>query len=185
MSAERQLSMIKSEFLLEIDELLKLYLNYISATNVYLDFVKPVKYPWIIKKIWPNCENPIPIYYVCEGLPLIASETTDEIYKKFESGGHQILTNIILTQIYNLWEDKYRQKIANIKNLKKDEVCYDIFGELKNIRVSITHKQHTAKGVCIKNKILKKFKPGEKIIFSGYEFFDTIIKIKEQINNLI
>ncbi|MDD3178557.1 MAG: hypothetical protein PHR26_03500, partial [Candidatus ainarchaeum sp.] len=61
----------------------------------------------------------------------------------------------------------------------------DIFGELKNIRVSITHKQHTAKGVCIKNKILKKFKPGEKIIFSGYEFFDTIIKIKEQINNLI
>ncbi len=78
---------------------------------------------------------------------------------------HRLMSNMALTTIYQLWEDHYREPIANHFGLKKNELKNDLFGDLRIIRQGIIHNN----GCAISD-------------FKKLKIFDFLKESKGQIN---
>ena len=96
----------------------------------------------------------------------------------------KILANNSLVLIYHIWEDKYREIIANEYSVQKNQIAHDTFGELRNIRRSIVHNKSRALQECENNSNLKKFDGGDQILFSEQEAYDSFKAIKDALDEL-
>lgn len=94
---------------------------------------------------------------------------------------YRIIAEACLVMIYQYWEDYYRQKIAKKSGVSKDDIKWDIMGDLKIFRNSIIHHKGIAKSDIKNCKILKWFKKGEVININNRQFEEIIrnIKLKE------
>ncbi|MGB5782982.1 MAG: hypothetical protein WBM42_13985 [Eudoraea sp.] len=65
----------------------------------------------------------------------------DEIEQGIRGNGtyYKKLCGVFLASMYQLWEDKYRGKIASSIGLTKNDVKSELFGEIGKIRHAIVH----------------------------------------------
>lgn len=69
------------------------------------------------------------------------SVTKSSLLRRIQTDGHNtmMLGNSIIVNIYQLWEDEIRGRIAKAKGIIKNEVNIDLFGEVRHIRQAIVH----------------------------------------------
>ena len=80
--------------------------------------------------------------------------------------------------IYQYWEDYYRPKIAQENGVLKENIKWDIIGDLRFFRESIIHHKGIAVPKIRNCKILKWFKEGEIININNIQFEEIIRNIK-------
>ncbi len=104
--------------------------------------------------------------------------------KNAPGGENQIMAaNMCIVMLYALWEDHYREKIANAAGLNKNDVKIDIMGDIRILRNSIIHHG----GFVITDKkcrILAWFKPGDKISVDLEQFAEIKCQIEIGLNEL-
>ena len=89
-----------------------------------------------------------------------------------------VLANQSIVQIYQYWEDLYREEIAKLLNIEKSEFKAPIFGDFRLLRNSIIHNHGIATSDVVKCEILKWFKPGERISVDNKMFENAIYHVK-------
>ncbi len=97
---------------------------------------------------------------------------------KLNGKNYQIIAGLCLTMIYDYWENYYRGKIAEEYGVNKDDIVWDIMGDLKYFRHSIIHHQGIAISEIKNCKRLKWFKKGEKINLDKDQMEDVVREIK-------
>lgn len=118
----------------------------------------------------------------------ILHECTQKMFKnRNEVNGTNfiILGNLCISHIYSYWEDYYRQKIATHNGNKKDDVVSDLFGDLRNFRISIIHNRSIAISEVEKNKVLKWFNRGEKISLTQFDIEKIIDLVRKEIKSFL
>ena len=80
--------------------------------------------------------------------------------------------------IYQYWENYYRPKIAEEKRVLKENIKWDIMGDLKLFRESIIHHRGIAIPKIKNCKMLKWFEEGEIINIDNHQFEEIIRNIK-------
>lgn len=96
----------------------------------------------------------------------------------------KVIGNLSIVQIYQFWEDKYRDEIAKSMNLQKDDLKSDIFGELRQIRTSIIHNNNIVTSDCEKKVKIIKFKQGEVIFLKQNEVHEIVNAVKSYLRSL-
>jgi len=118
----------------------------------------------------------------------ILHECTQKMFKnrnEVNSTNFIILGNLCVSHIYSYWEDYYREKIATHNGNKKDGIVSDLFGDLRNFRISIIHNRSIAISKVEKNKVLKWFNRGEKIRLTQLDVEKIIALVKEEIKSFL
>jgi len=96
-----------------------------------------------------------------------------------------MIGNLCLVLIYQLWEDQFRQRIADLKNMAKDDLKVDSFGDLNKIRRAIIHNNFKA-GKETKNlKCFNFFVDRDKILVTNREFEQIINRLKTDLKGLV
>lgn len=90
----------------------------------------------------------------------------------------QFIGNMCLITIFQYWEDYYRGELAKSYGFEKDDVKADLFGDIGLIRNSIIHCNSIASDKIIKCKILKWFKPGDRIFVDKNKLLEIIMNIQ-------
>ncbi len=83
------------------------------------------------------------------------------------SGGenYRFVGNMCVVQVFEYWENHYRNKIAISQNKKKDDIQIDVFDDLRHLRQAILHHKGIATKKVAKASILKWFKDADTIYF--------------------
>jgi hypothetical protein len=121
------------------------------------------------------------------------SSTFGEIYELNSPNGvnMRLLSNMVIVNIYQFWDEHYREKIAQkLKLNNKSDLKIDLFGDLNILRQTIIHNNGR---VISKLKHLKMLKHSD---VEGYLFLDyddvkyliqmlttELINIEQRINN--
>ena len=87
-----------------------------------------------------------------------------------------------LVSLYQYWEDHYRSQIAEIFNIKKNELIAPIMGDLRLVRISIVHHAGVALKDIEKCEILNWYKEGDEIFIDKIKFEEIVFQIKSLIN---
>lgn len=95
-----------------------------------------------------------------------------------------MLSGVFLSSIYQLWEDKYRQLIANKLKTKKENIKNDLIGEINLIRQAVIHNQFRPTSRLKNLKILNFIKIDEKLNLSEKEMSKIILLLIEEIDLL-
>lgn len=93
--------------------------------------------------------------------------------------------NLCLCQIYNYWEDYYRNGIAQFLGIEKNELMSDIFGDIRYYRQSIIHNRGYAIKDIEKSKIILWNVYKEEIKITQDKFKEVIYYIKIYLNELM
>ncbi len=178
------------EFLQVVDDICGLYLDCISAIEVFraqfVQFQKKTSVP-LQKSIG---ELDLLKYSFGKGEPFKGKElhscTQAEFKKRTEKNGKDsnLIARLCIVMIYNYWEDYFRQEIAKEQGKVKDELLSDIMGDLRYFRESIIHHRGIATKKIEKTKILKWFKTGQKINVNEEQFEEIIDRIKDEMGKL-
>lgn len=91
---------------------------------------------------------------------------------------YEFIGNMCLITIYQYWEDYFRVNISKILNTNKKNIKSDLFGDLRYIRNSIIHHRAIAKPDVSKCKILKWFKPNDKIFIDKEKIIELLNNMK-------
>jgi hypothetical protein len=111
---------------------------------------------------------------------VVHHQTTRREFKIRNShdGSNRIfIGNMGLIAIYQYWEDVYRQRIADVFKVQKDNVQCDIFGDLRIIRHSILHHKGVALPEIARCKELQWFKPKDQIVIDTSRFSGLLEKL--------
>ena len=108
-----------------------------------------------------NLDNANFIYI--DGIPEVAPlelyhNATQKDYKNRNSSNGRnckFIGNICLIMIYQYWEDNYREKLAEIFSVNKNDIKSDLFGDISIIRSSIIHNNSIASSKVKKMQIAK------------------------------
>jgi len=100
---------------------------------------------------------------------------------KLNGKNYQIIAGLCIIMIYDYWEDYYRGKIAEENEVNKDDIKWDIMGDLKHFRHSIIHHQGIAISEIKNCKILRWFEGGDEININK-DKMENIIKIIKETN---
>lgn len=164
-------NLILLKFYQEIDDIFVGYFVVLTAPQVWrphLDkYIEERQQLWI-KEIGVSAED--------------AARHVDEVDHMFGEGEFRVQTNTArlrsllvpgafenlqaknaIKLIYDSWENGCRKKL---NDLVGEEVKGDIWGDLGKLRDSITHHDSIAIDRIEGNKIIKDFKPGQKIILT-------------------
>ncbi len=95
-----------------------------------------------------------------------------------EGRNTQFIGNMCLIMIYQYWEDNYRNKLAKLFSVKKDDVKSDLFGDIAIIRHSIIHNNSIASFKVKKCKLLKWFQPDDKIFINKENIIEILRNIR-------
>lgn len=118
----------------------------------------------------------------------ILHNCTQKEYKERNSkGGKNFITlaNLCVTQLYQYWEDYYRDRIAKSLGQEKSVLAIDIFGDLRLIRHSIIHHQAIALPEISKCKVLTWFKHNDQICLSEDQVEQIIFGLKKEMALLL
>jgi hypothetical protein len=115
----------------------------------------------------------------------------DKFFERNKERGNnfRMMSNMVVSTIYQLWEDNYRIKIAESLGIEKNDLKSDSFGDLRIIRQAIIHNNGQAISDFKKLKVFKFLSKGEINISS--DKIEIIInslktelkKIKEKLSN--
>lgn len=97
---------------------------------------------------------------------------------KDDGRNHRIIAGLCLVMIYQYWENHYRQRVAEENGVTKEDIRWDIMGDLKIFRESIIHHRGIAISKVKNCKILKWFNAGEIININNLQFEEIIRSIK-------
>ena len=118
----------------------------------------------------------------------ILHQTTQSDYKKRNTkGGINYITlgHLCVTQLYQYWDDYYRGKIAlSLGCEQKEDLLSDIFGDIRYLRISITHHRAIALSSVEKCKILTWFKEGDTIILDEKQIEQIILHVKTELDRM-
>lgn len=92
--------------------------------------------------------------------------------------------NLSIVLMYQFWEDKYRDEIAQSMNLERNELESNIFGELRHLRRSIIHNSGLALPGVEKKVEIVKFKEGEEILLRRNDIRKIVKAVKEYVETL-
>lgn len=102
---------------------------------------------------------------------------------KVEGEFENQLSKQFIVFVYHLWDDNFRDKIADSLSISKNQVECDLMGDIRHIRNSIIHKNSDIRQKDLNHlKILSQIwdlKPGELVIS-----WKMIHSLMEQINAL-
>ncbi|AOS84273.1 hypothetical protein BIU88_09100 [Chlorobaculum limnaeum] len=126
-------------------------------------------------------------------ISMSAEMTQGDLRKRVETDGRnaQILGNMLVVSVYAYWEEYLRIEIGKAKGVlspdaKNSEetrkvlnkkVVSDFWGDLRYLRNSIVHSHGVANSDMARCKIIKWFKPGDKIVLSYAMVRALFIKI--------
>jgi hypothetical protein len=112
--------------------------------------------------------------------------TQGEFKSRIQKNGpsYYQIAQLCLSQIYQYWEDHYREQVAESLNLGKNEIKVDIFGDLRLIRNSIIHNRGYAMSEIVKCKKITWLKPGEPIWITEANLTDIVGWIKADLCEL-
>ena len=95
-----------------------------------------------------------------------------------------MLANQSVVQIYQYWEDMYREEIARNMGICKNDLKVDVFGDLRIIRQSIIHNHGIATSDITKCKILKWFNQKQVIEIDSKMFEKIVFESKGSLKKL-
>lgn len=108
-----------------------------------------------------------------------------EINKNSEDGLYQrIIAGNTIAMFYNIWEDKFRLRIAKKIGLEKKQIKSSIFAELNMIRQSITHNNLTATSGLNRLDKLSFVGNSSELNLSSYEVQRIYEEILKEIDQL-
>jgi len=97
----------------------------------------------------------------------------------------QIITSLCIVAIYQLWEDEYREKIANaIGLLKKEDLKLDIMGDIRRLRQAVIHHGNKRTEEFSRFKKLIYMAPRQTVTLDDQEFHNLIETIKRDLRAL-
>ncbi|MBI1803735.1 MAG: hypothetical protein HY033_03145 [Ignavibacteriae bacterium] len=112
--------------------------------------------------------------------------TMKEFKKRNADGGlnQRLLSNLCLATIYQLWEDYYRDRIAEAFGVRgaqrKNSVSSNMMGDIRRLRHSIIHHNGVAKKEILKNQILEWFKEGDDIFIDQNKMREIVNYIRDE-----
>ena len=131
-----------------------------------------------------------PIYYG-DGPPgaanYVAHTTTiaERIGRNADCGENATFVgNMALVAIYSYWEDHYREKIADVRGIKKEEIKSDVMGDIRQLRRSIVHNRGIATKEVEDCKVLKWFSEGEDVFLNQQMFLQMISHVRADLHEL-
>lgn len=106
--------------------------------------------------------------------------TQGELKQRNKENGvnYKNIGNLVIVLIYQLWEDKYRNTIAQSMGIEKNDLNSEIFGELRHLRRSIVHKNGLAINEVESKVELVHFKEGEEIYLRPDDIRMIVLQIK-------
>ena len=182
----------KIEFLNRVDEINGFYLD---ASNACREFVRNMEEG----RAASSQRTGIPIDEM-DKLPFAYTENSEtmdamifdhvttqgEVRERNKRGGknYKILSALCIVQIYDLWENYFREAIAKEKGVNKNDIEVDIMGDLAQLRHSILkHRGLAVEGVK-RCKIINWFNENDPIIIDESRFRTIIHSIKNGIGKL-
>ena len=95
----------------------------------------------------------------------------------------RLQANAFIVLVYSLWEENYRQKLADAIGVAKDAIACDLMGEVRHVRTWIVHDNsvapHDRRLKCPMLTQLWAFEPGELAITEK-----MLHSLMEQVNAL-
>jgi hypothetical protein len=73
------------------------------------------------------------------------------------------LANMCIVNLFQLWEDHYRGRLASALDVQKNDLKVAVFGDLRVLRNAIIHSLGIATPQVAKCEVLRWFKPGDPI----------------------
>lgn len=189
---------IQIDFIKEVNEINGLYLDTINGYKAKVREIDRAKIQ--LKTIYKSQDKEFNEEAFEKGDFKYRDNSVDVIVDKFshktsmknlrertEEGGENYvkIANLCLAQIYQLWEDKYRNRIADHTGISRDNLKSDIFGDIRYMRISIIHHHGIALKEIEKNKVFKWFKEGELIYLNPDIFQEIIESTTNEIKTLI
>lgn len=98
---------------------------------------------------------------------------------------HEIITNLCLVCIYQLWEDEYRGRIANQIGKVKSQIKNDLFGDINILRQAIIHHNGKRISKFKRLKTLTFMKDRDIVTFSKQEFHNLIASILVELESYV
>jgi hypothetical protein len=129
-------------------------------------------------------EQPLVYQGIAEGSEGPLHFTTNQLYLQRNSVGGEncrLLANLCLVAIYQYWDDLHRQAIANALGVPKDDIRLDAMGELRHIRRSIVHAGGRAESEVARNRLLPRFKGGQRIVIDAQAFVEIVFTLKRSL----
>lgn len=84
----------------------------------------------------------------------------------------------MLVTVYSYWEGHYRQQLATVLGCAKNDLTGDIWGDIRWLRIAVTHHRAISTPEVEKCKILTWFKTGDEIILYDGHIKTMIIEIR-------
>ena len=111
------------------------------------------------------------LYYFTSGTPdaddaeVLHRTKLGEVKERNKEDGAnwQFTANMCVVALYQYWEERFRPEIANRHGVEPDQIRSDLMGDLRHLRHSIIHNGEIATDDVKRCKILKWFKPGDRI----------------------
>lgn len=175
------------EFVSVVDEIHQLYLD-CSLGFVHNKKILEDSQQASIEKLDLPIEQldklPISFGRGAPGESIILQQTIQKDFKlRNQRGGknHVSLGNLCIVQLYQYWEDHYREEIAKLISIPKNQIVSDLFGDLRLFRLSIIHHRGIAKTNIRTLKILIWFNPGDLISFSADQMDNIFLRVKDEV----
>lgn len=92
---------------------------------------------------------------------------------------HILLGQRFIVDVYTYWEDGYRSRIAEVLDVNRKTILADIFGDIRQIRISIIHHRGVALEDVEKCKILNWFKKGDLIQLTSDQFETIVFEVRK------
>ena len=109
--------------------------------------------------------------------------TFSSVKQRLGKEGYDVLkaAEAVVVVVYHIWEEKYRRNLTDNDGKPLGEISSDIMGDLRLLRNSIIHNKGIADANIVKCKLLKKFKPGDRIALIESDIYIIIRAIKSEL----
>lgn len=145
-----------------------------------------------LRIFWPEYRNAkfsigtqLPDGEQAPGRSVVAQTTQGAFLEALQPEGmfEQLQASAFVVLVYALWEENYRQKIADAAGVAKNAIACNLMGEIRHVRTWIVHDNsvapHNGRVKCPMLAQLWEFEPGELAITD-----EMLHSLMEQINAL-
>jgi len=179
-----------SEFINEVDNIYGLYFDCITGfyhwekkfTDIQNQLIKTNPGLTIEER------DKLSFYYGDEdpslpGAQALHSTTQGDLKERIKKEGknYRDIASACLVFIYQYWEDFYREKIARENGVNKNQIIWDIMGDISALRHSIIHNHGILSKKVLKCKKINGFQPGERICLTREQMKEIVKIIKSTI----
>jgi len=111
---------------------------------------------------------------------------TEKIKQRNEEGGanFRLIGNVCLVTLYQFWEDNYRELLADVFEVNKNQIQVQLFGDIAKYRHAILHNRGVATSDVEKCTILRWHKKDEQILLDREKFEEVIDAIFAFLDNV-